>query len=1292
MAGNWKSLSSPPSVKSGSFNAGTMLLLSDGTVMVSNSGGANGNNGASEWLKFTPDPVNGYSGGTWGDESDMAKTRLFCSSGILRDGRLFVVGGEVSSAGGDTPLAEIYDPNSNSWSTLTKPTAFNFIQGDASGCVLPDGRVIFGALNATSTAIWDPVTESWVQSGTAFGTVADTKTGWCNEEGWTLLADGTVMAVNTKVPTTPGGTTLNNTPNTAERYFPAEDIWRPTGTLPSVQTLTTVLDTSVTPNVTVQVFEIGPAMLLPDKTLISFGATGHSAIWTAGSSLTQPGTWAACPDFPADPVTTVYPAKILTLCDAPAVLQPNGRVLVLAGSLYRNAGPPPDFFSQKMQLFEYDPVAGSLTKLPPSAQPPSGAASQDTWTGRFLLLPTGEILLSTEQSTVDIYTPDPSEGSFQTAWQPVITTFPTTLIIGHSYLLTGTGINGVSQANNYGDDAQMATNYPIVQLTDTSNGKIFYLKTQDFSTMGVDTSGPETCSVTVVQGTPPGSYNMVVIANGIPSAKLAIEIGTQDIGVVLQEDQLGGGQVQAQINLAGEPAVFQTVLYVAIEGYKLSDMGITGQASLSNPGNQPKVTTTLSNTITFAYNGLAEVEDLTYTGPQRVLFPFEVSFSDASVFSDPSIFPGGVQRASLPIEATWTAPGAAQLVGFSAITLEQTPNPFLLHNDPSSTDPAVQQAWFLSMDLRVFQIDAGKTRFGATVANSGNAVNDATAYIQKVIKNLNGDLSAADGLFGAIPENENAAVLSLAPTDGSTPVYSFALARVRTQDIAPANDVRVFFRMWAAQQTNAVYDPNTTYAVRTNGAGEKIPVLGVQNDQIITMPFFASPRINAGSASMSTQTDTPNVQAVIAPDSLGAEVHTFYGCWLDINQPGSVQFPSIVLGDAAGPFISDGPLLAIQSFAKSAHQCLIAEIAYDPDPITIGADPSSTGKLAQRNLAFVNVPNPGHTLSRIVPQTFEIRPSPSVLLWDGKPDELMIQWVGVPHGSTASIYLPDVSSARVLEWASRLYLTHRLTATDAHTIQMPIGGVSWIPVPQGSAVNYAGLLSIELPVGIKKGQQFKAVVRQITSAGGFRGRGNTNLNAMKSASAGYVQPWRTVLGQFSLTIPVSTKAEILPGEEKLLSIMKWIGKDIHPNNRWYPVFKRYLEQLDGRVTFMGGDPGKVIPTGTGNWQHPEHGGAGTGHGGDHDHDHDDDHDHEHHGHEHHEHHEYVGKVNGLIYDYFGDFEGFVLEGYDGTKHRFFSRETRVEARVRIACDERAVTKVVSDHERSVVAIVIGIYG
>jgi hypothetical protein len=100
-------------------------------------------------------------------------------------------------------------------------------------------------------------------------------------------------------------------------------------------------------------------------------------------------------------------------------------------------------------------------------------------------------------------------------------------------------------------------------------------------------------------------------------------------------------------------------------------------------------------------------------------------------------------------------------------------------------------------------------------------------------------------------------------------------------------------------------------------------VLGVQNDQIITIPFFATPRVNAGTVSMATQTDSPNVQPSIPPDPLGAEVHTFFGCWLDINQtsaqPNALRFPSLVVGDAAGPFNSEGPLLPIQSFAATTN-------------------------------------------------------------------------------------------------------------------------------------------------------------------------------------------------------------------------------------------------------------------------------------------------------------------------------------------------------------------------------------
>jgi len=81
--------------------------------------------------------------------------------------------------------------------------------------------------------------------------------------------------------------------------------------------------------------------------------------------------------------------------------------------------------------------------------------------------------------------------------------------------------------------------------------------------------------------------------------------------------------------------------------------------------------------------------------------------------------------------------------------------------------------------------------------------------------------------------------------------------------------------------------------------------------------------------------------------------------------------------------------------------------------------------------------------------------------------------------------------------------------------------------------------------------------------------------------------------------------------------------------------------------------------------------------------------HDAHGHEHHHHHDhggddersgFTGKVNGLIYDRLGDFDGFLLDTDDG-EHAFDSREPAVERVVDRAWTERIVTTVYVDaHE------------
>jgi hypothetical protein len=181
-----------------------------------------------------------------------------------------------------------------------------------------------------------------------------------------------------------------------------------------------------------------------------------------------------------------------------------------------------------------------------------------------------------------------------------------------------------------------------------------------------------------------------------------------------------------------------------------------------------------------------------------------------------------------------------------------------------------------------------------------------------------------------------------------------------------------------------------------------------------------------------------------------------------------------------GPFVNMGALHPIQQLLRSQHQCLIAEIAFDPDVIPPNADPSTSDKLAQRNLTFVNVPNPGVLETRRAPQTFEVRPTPAGFPVAFPHDELMISWGDIPAGSSGAIYLPACSASDILTIADQTYASHRLTALDRSTIGCPADGITYIPVPGGQAENFAGLLTIDLPEGIRKGQHYDVSVKQVT--------------------------------------------------------------------------------------------------------------------------------------------------------------------------------------------------------------------
>jgi hypothetical protein len=176
------------------------------------------------------------------------------------------------------------------------------------------------------------------------------------------------------------------------------------------------------------------------------------------------------------------------------------------------------------------------------------------------------------------------------------------------------------------------------------------------------------------------------------------------------------------------------------------------------------------------------------------------------------------------------------------------------------------------------------------------------------------------------------------------------------------------------------------------------------------------------------------------------------------------------------------------------------------------------------------------------------------------------------------------------------------------------------------------------------------VVRQATSAQAELG----DVGIAETAVLRKILTWRRIIGMFNLTIPVTTKQDLLAPEERLLAILRWIQLAIPSTSRWFPVFNRYIGQVAGRVAGFGGDPSKIAPSPTGGViEHP----IGEPQG------------------EHLE--ERTGRVTGLRYDKVGDFCGFDLEEERGAFFWFESRERRIGRLVELAWRERLLVTVVA---------------
>jgi hypothetical protein len=612
---------------------------------------------------------------------------------------------------------------------------------------------------------------------------------------------------------------------------------------------------------------------------------------------------------------------------------------------------------------------------------------------------------------------------------------------------------------------------------------------------------------------------------------------------ILDRSTFGQDEVTAMLQTAS-PAVIESALYVTLDGFTPQEIGITS----STPTDPPTLKPTLTVNPPIAQMDIKaahlDMEDPAHLiRRQRITWTYDVRFTGISGFN----FGGPTQMVSLNASISGESASASLLL--------------IKQPDPYEIDGATH---WLSTDLRVFQINAGQSKFGATV---GATAAQALAFIQQVINNLNAGTTGGQTFDNDLSTDQETSKLELSEAVNGTNVFNFAVARVRYIGTLQAQNVRVFFRLFPASTTSLAYNTTTTY--RRGGQGAvTIPLLGVINNQLVTIPCFASTRVDSATTSLNAQTDLPNVQTI--PIS-GTERKVYFGAWLDFNQT-APQFP-------LAPTPSDGPWAAnrksIQEVVRAKHQCLVAEIAFDPAPIPSNATPATSDKLAQRNLAIVESANPGIVASRRIPQTFEIRPTPAKLPEEAPYDELMIDWGRTPVGSVATLYLPDVDSEEVLDLAARMYRTTNLVLIDEHTLQTRTGGMSWIPIPKGGDTNFTGMITIDLPPTIRDGQAFTVVVRQVTGVA---------RSVVGVATAAAIRTTRHILGSFQITIPVRRKEFILAPEQRLLSNLRWIERAIPATDRWYSVFRRYVSQVASRVDALGGDSNKVAPSPSGDWQ------------------------------------------------------------------------------------------------------------
>jgi len=478
---------------------GTMLLESDGTVLVHDEPDDNHTGGTTLWWKLTPDSQGSYVDGTWSRIASMPRgySPLYFASAILPDGRMIVEGGEyIGENAVWSNKGAIYNPLTNTWASVAPPPGWTTI-GDAASDVLDNGT--FMLEHPCNNCVTNPelsVDDALLNAKNLTWTVipGTGKNDPNDEEGWTLEPSGQLLTLD-----------LWGIGNT-QLFNPGNDTW------------TFSEDTALNGNPVnpFPVVEIGPQVEMPGGNTFVVGAgssTQEAPTKCTTDAKTQnalyhykagtAGTWTAGPKIPA------IGNQEYDSTDGPGSILPDGNVLFDVSACVYNA--PTHFFV-------YHASSNTLSQIPDVPNAPNDS----TFYTRMLALPNGQVLFNDGSSQMEVYTAGRTPKAW---WRPSITSLSsTTLAPGGTYSLSGKQLAGLDQGAAYGDDVQDNTNFPLVRIANSATGVVTYARTSGWTSVSVAPGTSSSTRFTLPPSTPAGKSTLVVVANGIASPPSTVTI------------------------------------------------------------------------------------------------------------------------------------------------------------------------------------------------------------------------------------------------------------------------------------------------------------------------------------------------------------------------------------------------------------------------------------------------------------------------------------------------------------------------------------------------------------------------------------------------------------------------------------------------------------------------------------------------------------------------------------------------------------------------------------------------